>query len=452
MSRESIYSVPYSKIPNGSKIVIYGAGKMGKNYYQSIRSSNRLDIVAILDAKSDSLLKGWSDIPILEPQMIAALKYDYVLIAVEEEKIANAIANELHKYETDEKKIIWAGDKLDISHEAADEIHKFSIRALSSSSKRFFIFMLPEHGNIGDYAIGYSEWRFLNKYFSRYKTYGITSTEWMKGKEFFINLINKEDIVFLNGGGYLGNLRGDEIIYKDIVESFPDNKKVFFPNNLTYKDKPSHHNAAFMKDVKWLKKQKDLHIFLREKNSYDLLSKYVGNCYLAPDMAFILNFERTDVDSNGKVLLCMRDDCEKSFKDDRKLEETLTRNGLKYDKFDIFTKTYISQELGNELLKCVVNKFQKYDCIITDRLHGMILSIVSNVPCIAMDNSTHKISGVYKWIKDMGYALMIDDSEIDNIAASIKKICDQKKMAGNYYPKTAWYDAMAIHLQEGLCI
>lgn len=55
--------------------------------------------------------------------------------------------------------------------------------------------------------------------------------------------------------------------------------------------------------------------------------------------------------------------------------------------------------------KCAVQskleEFAKYKMIITDRLHGMIFSILSNTPCLALDNSNHKVSGVYSIIKDI---------------------------------------------------
>ena len=43
--------------------------------------------------------------------------------------------------------------------------------------------------------------------------------------------------------------------------------------------------------------------------------------------------------------------------------------------------------------------FASYDFVITDRLHGMIFSYICGTPCIAFDNKTHKVSGVYNsWL------------------------------------------------------
>lgn len=450
MNRESIYTVPYSKVSYGSRIVIYGAGKMGQNIYQNMKYSDRLKIVAVLDGKAGSLLGILPNIPVLEPQKVLELEYDYIFIAVESEETASDIKNKLLQYGVENQKIIWLGDSQDISDVVTNELHKFVVRALSSEKRRFFIFLLPEHGNIGDYAIGYAEQKFLNKYFSRCEVYGVTTDEWIKAKDFFMNCINKEDVICINGGGSFGDLWGEEIVYvyKDIIESFPDNQKIFFPNNLTYRKAPSPENKVFVADIQWLNKQQNLHFCLRERKSFELLSKYVHNCYLFPDMVLSLEYPRSEFNSHRKILLCIRDDREKVFKEDKYLEELLLKNGFDCDKFDLHTNRYISQDMGRMLVDYVVQKFQGYDCVITDRLHGMILSVISNVPCIALDNYTHKISGVYEWIKDMDCAVLIEESEIKNIVEIIRKVCSNKKMTDDYHPQAGWFDDMAEKLHE----
>ena len=41
------------------------------------------------------------------------------------------------------------------------------------------------------------------------------------------------------------------------------------------------------------------------------------------------------------------------------------------------------------------------ELVITDRLHGMLFSAITNTPCIVFDNSYGKISSLYDtWLKD----------------------------------------------------
>ena len=52
------------------------------------------------------------------------------------------------------------------------------------------------------------------------------------------------------------------------------------------------------------------------------------------------------------------------------------------------------------------DKFSKAELVITDRLHGMIFSVITKTPCLVFDNKNHKISETYTaWLKDCNYIL-----------------------------------------------
>ena len=53
-----------------------------------------------------------------------------------------------------------------------------------------------------------------------------------------------------------------------------------------------------------------------------------------------------------------------------------------------------------EIKKKIV-EFSSCKIIVTDRLHGMIFSLIAGVPCVAIDNKNHKVSGVYKTIESV---------------------------------------------------
>ena len=67
-------------------------------------------------------------------------------------------------------------------------------------------------------------------------------------------------------------------------------------------------------------------------------------------------------------------------------------------------------EITNKL-----NEFNQFDCIITDRLHGMIFSTLADVPCIAVDNKNHKVAGVYKMLKDDFPSGNVELIELDKV-------------------------------------
>ena len=99
-------------------------------------------------------------------------------------------------------------------------------------------------------------------------------------------------------------------------------------------------------------------------------------------------------------------------------------------------------------MKNTIHMFQAYDCIITDRLHGMILAIVSNVPCIVFDNRTHKIKGVYESINALQYVKLITEEEINSVDKIISEVYESKLRDGSYEPPIEEFRKMADKICE----
>ena len=49
----------------------------------------------------------------------------------------------------------------------------------------------------------------------------------------------------------------------------------------------------------------------------------------------------------------------------------------------------------------MLKKFAKAKIVVTDRLHGMIFTIITNTPCIAINNLSGKVKGVYDTLSDI---------------------------------------------------
>ena len=57
-------------------------------------------------------------------------------------------------------------------------------------------------------------------------------------------------------------------------------------------------------------------------------------------------------------------------------------------------------------------EFSRAKLIITDRLHGMIFAALAETPCIALDNLSKKVSGVYQWISYLDYITIVSKEEL----------------------------------------
>lgn len=109
ISKKSViksYLFPFEKIPKGSKIVLYGAGKVGKSYYNQILESHYCEVVEWID--NDRKTGFNSSIQIANEQIIQHVEFDYVVIAIKNESVAKQISNKLcNEYDLKRQQIIW---------------------------------------------------------------------------------------------------------------------------------------------------------------------------------------------------------------------------------------------------------------------------------------------------------------------------------------------------------
>ena len=104
------YRFPYEVIPEGSKIVLYGAGRVGEDYYKLVDMTSYCRVVLWTD-KSAQLYRrqglNVSDISDMIP-----CDYDCVFIAVYQENVAEEIREELISLGIGPDKIVWEKPQL----------------------------------------------------------------------------------------------------------------------------------------------------------------------------------------------------------------------------------------------------------------------------------------------------------------------------------------------------
>ena len=64
----------------------------------------------------------------------------------------------------------------------------------------------------------------------------------------------------------------------------------------------------------------------------------------------------------------------------------------------------------------LLNSFCNALVVITDRLHGMLFAAITGTPCIALDNISGKVGGVYRmWLKNLPWINFVEN--IDEITS-----------------------------------
>lgn len=99
------YACPFPELEKDSKIILYGAGKVGTDYYWQIYRRKLAELVLWVDKRWMEYQNDYT--PVYAPEEITNHVYDYIIIAVTKKELADEIRKELIQKEIAEEKILW---------------------------------------------------------------------------------------------------------------------------------------------------------------------------------------------------------------------------------------------------------------------------------------------------------------------------------------------------------
>lgn len=99
------FILPYSLSEKKKEIVLYGAGRVGRDFHCQLYRREDLDEILWVDKSWKSFQeKGFI---VENPQKIADIEYDWIILAVKDSEVAGSIKAELCELGAPEQKIIW---------------------------------------------------------------------------------------------------------------------------------------------------------------------------------------------------------------------------------------------------------------------------------------------------------------------------------------------------------
>lgn len=334
------------------------------------------------------------------------------------------------------RKKIYEDVKKSVPHEVKKwlRIHYQSICNIKESSelrktcgeKRIILIGTPEHGNLGDHGIVEAEIKILTDYMPAVRIVEVTGNYYRSHKAGIAKYINEKDKIIITGGGFLGSLWFlEENMVRDIIQTFTKNKIIIFPQTIYFDD--NYNGKCELNTSKTIyQNHRNLLICLRDSASYDfvrnnLIGGYFSNCILVPDVVTYLNKIALGTTRNG-ILLCLREDKEKNITNNEK--EKIEKYALQIEKNISYTSTVIPKKVTKATrsaeLESKLNEFKSARLVITDRLHGMLFAAITATPCIALNNTSGKVKGVYQWIQHLDYISYIDS--VDEIPNHIDRL------------------------------
>lgn len=304
-----------------------------------------------------------------------------------------------------------------------------------NETKNIFLLTSPEYGNLGDHAIASSMLGFVKEQFSEYKIYEIPDSEFGNSISWIVKNNKRDDFIFLIGGGNFGILYPKiEYWRRLVIRKCKNAKIVLFPQSSVWRT-DLHDKLQLQRSIRIYSNNQNLYLMAREKNTYNLIKQNFKNkVYLTPDIVltkkYVANLTEKS-DYKDTVLLCFRNDIEKSLKTETitEIEKIISSKGYLMKNFDTETYRVIPAANREAVLRETMQLFFNSRYVITDRLHGMIFAAINGVPCLAFDNTTHKVSGVAdKWLSDGNVIIYDNNYALDD---QINMLFQEKRYAYN---------------------
>ena len=272
--------------------------------------------------------------------------------------------------------------------------------------RKVILMGVPHHNNLGDSAIALAERQFIKANFPMEQYYEISEETLEKCIDKVREYVKEGDIIFLHGGGNLG----DEYLYieearRKVIEIFPNNEIIIFPQTMHFSE-TDKGREELEKSKKIYGKHKKLTVVAREKVSYEEMKKQFkyNRVIQTTDMVTYLNETREEKKREG-ILLILRNDIERNLNPEQmsRLEQIIKKYFKKIEYNDTAKGEPIKENERKQKLEEMFAKYRQAQLVITDRLHGMIFAAITSTPCIAFKNYNHKIEATYETLKHLGY-------------------------------------------------
>ena len=98
------YLFPFASINKGAKIILYGAGEVGKAYFEQISKTSYCNVIAWIDQIQKNIM-GRKTISLNEIDKYE--EYEYVVVALANEATYLNVRESLIDHGVDEKKLVW---------------------------------------------------------------------------------------------------------------------------------------------------------------------------------------------------------------------------------------------------------------------------------------------------------------------------------------------------------
>ena len=284
-----------------------------------------------------------------------------------------------------------------------------TIKHLVRKGSSVALFDFPNYPNVGDSAI----WLGQELYFNKFINAEIVAVDGCDLIGRSLPVLPPSTIVLIQGGGNFGDLYlHHQALREKLVSHYVDHRIIQLPQSIHFQDNNKKTQCRTI-----LNKHKDFHLLVRDHDSLAQARElHDGLSYLCPDMALCLGARQRPVPPTYDIVCLLRTDKEKvpgELKDLQKKGSVLIADWLEEpDSFMKKTVSCVEKLLALYPRRMIMlYKYKRHfyhllakerfvrgerllssgKVVITDRLHGHIMSTLLNIPHVVLDNNYGKI-------------------------------------------------------------
>ena len=295
--------------------------------------------------------------------------------------------------------------------------------------ERLCILDVPDYPNVGDPAILLGELKFFRKHFPNVK---MTLVSHRQYSETVDREIEAADMLFLHGGGSFGDIWPVHHSFRlKMLSKFAHREIIQLPQSLHFTDKLNLDETN-----RSISRMKRFELIVRDQKAYDFAStNFDCNVHLAPDMAFALG-PLVAKEAVVDLLCLMRTDKESVVDTSRQIIEAIEASGQSFEIVD-----WMDNRQNIERIHDLTRKLAKYGLsrrliarhgislyeayatsrlrfgvallsrgktVITDRLHGHIISTLLNKDQLILNSLDGKVRLFNQtWLSKFGKARFV---------------------------------------------
>lgn len=302
------------------------------------------------------------------------------------------------------------------------------LKSLVPSGGKCALLDFPNHGNVGDNAIWLGEKAYLRS-INASVVYTSDIATYSKAK---LKKRLQGGILFLHGGGNLGDVwLPHQRFREEVISDFPDVQIIQLPQTIHFKEKVNLERARLI-----LNSHPNLTLLVRDVRSLEIArNEFRAHSYLCPDMAFMLrDLPRTEP-PQSKIVWLARTDMESSGYSCPKAEPDVYQADWRRDPRSLVFRAnnFLTRHsrrktpvlrgfarsiscaydaLARHRLRRGCTILSKGQVVVTDRLHGHIISVLLGIPNVLLDNSYGKVKSFYEtWTKSCDITVWAESLE-----------------------------------------